>query len=400
MGDIDSLLESFDAGTLLRPRHEGPSIVDLGRAVARLSGVSTVQETPSSRDIERRIGDPDHLVFVLLDGVGMNVMEGMPRDAFLPEHLDRELITVYPSTTAVALTSLATGQWPTTHAVTGWWTHLDQAGGPAVILRYVTRADNRDLAELGIQPESAFPVPSVLSQFKRDTQVLVPANLAESTYSRYFSSGRQIVGYSSVQDAVTIVTERVSAATESTFTYLYVHSVDSLAHVHGMNRPEVREALMEVDVGLARLRSALGDTTRIVMSADHGLLDAPVSARHTLRPSRDLAPLLRFPPSGDARVMYLHVWDWARERVRRYFERKFGDRFHLITVDEADELRLFGPEQLSLETRNRMGDLVAISAGTDMLEYLPDRGPGQRSTLNCHHSGLTPEEMRVPLAIA
>ena len=47
-----------------------------------------------------------------------------------------------------------------------------------------------------------------------------------------------------------------------------------------------------------------------------------------------------------------------------------------------------------------MGDLVAISAGADMLEYHTVRGPGQSVMLNCHHSGLTPEEMRVPLAIA
>jgi hypothetical protein len=400
MGDIDSLLKAFEAGTLVRPRHEEPNIVDLVRSIARLMGASSVQETPNSLDIELRIGAADHLVFVLLDGVGMNVLDGMPRDAFLPQHLDRELFTVFPSTTAVALTSLATGQWPASHAVTGWWTHLDQVGAPVVVLRYVTRAENRDLAELGVEPEMAFPVPSILSQFKRDAQVVVPAYLVDSTYSRYFSGGRPIVGYSSIRDAVTMVARRVSEATEPTFTYLYFPHVDSLAHLHGMTRPEVRGALMEVDVALARLHTEVGGKCRIVMTADHGLKDTPVSARHTLRPSQELLPLLRFPPSGDARVMYLHLWDWARERVRRHFQSKFGDRFHLITVDEADALRLFGPEPLSAETRNRMGDLVSISAGADMLEYHGERGPGHSVKLNCHHSGLTPEEMRVPLAIA
>lgn len=167
-----------------------------------------------------------------------------------------------------------------------------------------------------------------------------------------------------------------------------------------MTRPEVRGALMEIDAALARLRADVAGKGRIVMTADHGLKDTPVSARHTLRPSRELLPLLRFPPSGDARVMYLHVRDWARDRVRRHFQRKFGDRFHLITVDEADALRLFGPEPLSAETRNRIGDLVSISAGADTLEYHGGRGRGRSAMMKCHHSGLTPEEMRVPLAIA
>ena len=180
-------------------------------------------------------------------------------------------------------------------------------------------------------------------------------------------------------------------------TFVYIPNVDGLAHRHGMTGPEVREALMELDAGLARLHSDLGGMGTIVMTADHGLKDTPVSARHTLGLSREL---LRFPHSGDARVMYLHVRDRARERVRRHFQHKFGDRFHLITVDEADALRLFGPETLSAETRNRMGDLVAISAGADVLECHAEPGPGQGVTMNCHHSGLTPEEMRVPLAIA
>jgi hypothetical protein len=203
-----------------------------------------------------------------------------------------------------------------------------------------------------------------------------------------------------LKDAASKVAQRVLEAAEPTFTYLYFPQMDSLAHLHGMTRPVVREALMEVDAVLARLHSELGGRARIVMTADHGLKDTPASARHTLRPTRELLPLLRFPPSGDARVMYLHVREWAHERVRRHFQRKFGDRFHLITVDEADALRLFGPEPLSAETRNRMGDLVSISSGVDMVEYYGERGPGQTAQLNCHHSGLTPEEMRVPLAIA
>jgi hypothetical protein len=167
-----------------------------------------------------------------------------------------------------------------------------------------------------------------------------------------------------------------------------------------MTRPEVQHALYEVDSEMARLASGVAGKARIVATADHGLLDAPAGGRHTLRPNRQLAPLLRFPPSGDARVMYLHTRDWAAERVRRLFERRFEDRFIIITVDEAESLELFGPGQLSPMTRERMGDLIAISSGADMIEYNAARGVGKSVQLNSHHSGLTPEEMRIPLVIA
>ena len=167
-----------------------------------------------------------------------------------------------------------------------------------------------------------------------------------------------------------------------------------------MSRPEVRHALVEVDNELARLHTAVGSKARVIVTADHGFLDAPPPNRHTLRPSRNLLPLLRFPPSGDARVMYLHTWDWARERVRRYFERRFGERFIVIDVEDALAMGLFGPDPPSNEASERLGDLIVISAGADILEYNAERGAGKMLQINSHHSGLSPDEMRIPLVVA
>jgi len=98
--------------------------------------------------------------------------------------------------------------------------------------------------------------------------------------------------------------------------------------------------------------------------------------------------------------MYLHVSVWARARVRGHFERKFGSRFYLISVDEAEDLELFGPGPLAPATKDRMGDLIAISSGAHMIEYNAARGSARSVLLNGHHSGLTPDEMKIPLVIA
>lgn len=399
MADIENLLEAFESGALVRPDSDTPNFIDLALASAKLSGAPDVEETPNSIEIRNRIGDTDHLVFVLLDGVGMNMVESMSRSSFLRSHLTEELQAVYPSTTSVALTSLATCQWLATHAVTGWWTHIEEIGSPAVVLQFASRSDNSDLGTLGVDLESVFPVPSAMARFERDTLIIVAANIADSPYSRYFGGGQKTYGYGSPEQGVTKTIQRVHDASEPTFTYLYISQVDSLAHLHGITRPEVKYALNEVDNEMARLAAGVGGKARLVVTADHGLLDAPPGARHTLRLNRQLNPLLRYPPSGDARIMYLHTRDWAAERVRRLFERRFGDRFIMITVDEAESLELFGPGTLSPKTRERMGDLIAISSGSDMIEYNAARGVGKSVQLNSHHSGLTPAEMRIPLVI-
>ena len=400
MVGIEDLLDAFQTRGLARPSHQDPNIVDLARAVARLSGVDANDRTVNSSVIEQRIGPADHLVLVLLDGVGMVMLENLSHDSFLRGHLVDELSTVFPSTTSVALTTLATGAWPAEHGVTGWWTHISELGQTAVILRYVTRSDDRDLAGLGMDVETVFPLQSAFASYDRDTLLLMPAAIADSTYSAYFSGGRPTTSYGSLDQGISTVIRRIADAGEPTFTYLYVSQVDSLAHLHGMTRPEVLESLREVDAELARLHSAIGDKGRIVVTADHGFLDAPAASRHTLRPSTDLTPLLHYPPSGDTRVMYLHVRDWARARVRGHFERKFGSRFYLISVDEAEDLELFGPGPLAPATKDRMGDLIAISSGAHMIEYNAARGSARSVLLNGHHSGLTPDEMKIPLVIA
>ncbi len=81
-------------------------------------------ETRGARLLRDLIGEPRHLVLLLVDGLGLRMLEQRPADSVLRRLLAMELRTVFPSTTASAITSLATGEWPAQHAVVGWWTHL------------------------------------------------------------------------------------------------------------------------------------------------------------------------------------------------------------------------------------------------------------------------------------
>ena len=121
MPGVEALIEAFADRKLLRPRHDLPNLVDLARAVARLCGVD-LNLSSHAEDMVEAIGTSDHLVLTLADGVGVNMVEMLPEDSFLPSHLHSEILTVFPSSTSVALTSLTTAQWPSEHAVMGWWT--------------------------------------------------------------------------------------------------------------------------------------------------------------------------------------------------------------------------------------------------------------------------------------
>ena len=75
MSDLDRLLEAFESGALLRPDAADPNFIDLVRAVAALAGVDHLERSPNSEAMSAMIGQPEHLVFVLADGLGTHFIE-------------------------------------------------------------------------------------------------------------------------------------------------------------------------------------------------------------------------------------------------------------------------------------------------------------------------------------
>ena len=401
MSGARRLIAAFEDGSLQRPSAAVPNLVDLAQACAMLSGAPVVGPSQNARAIVEAIGPSDHLVLVLVDGLGLDLVEGLTQDAFFRAHLLMPLQTVFPSTTAVSLTSLATATQPNEHAITGRWTHLPEAGPTvASVLHYTSRSERRPLAALGVPPEKVFPMPSVLGSFERDTLSVLPERIAASVYSAYFSGDTPRLGYKSFEQAIDAVVARIGQASQPTFTYLYTDGVDSLAHTHGVTGPEVSAAVSSLDRQLARLSKALAGRATVTITADHGFLDAPAGTRHQLRGTDPLMALLRSAPSGDARVLYLHIRDGTEERLRQHFWERFGERFALVTVDEAETLELFGPGPLASETRRRMGDFVAISTGQDVIAYHAGSGISRAMLEASQHSGLSPAEMCIPLIVS
>jgi hypothetical protein len=392
--DAPRLLAKFESGTLLRPSADTPNLVDLSRALWSAAGAEVEGLTPAAEAMCERIGDRDHLVFVLADGLGMQLLEAMPAASFLWSHLYGALQTVFPSTTAVALTSLATGTWPARHGIVGHWVELPEAG-TVTVLSGALRSDGRQVEG----SDGLFLAPSIASAVARETLALLPAAIAGSAFSAYAAGGPR-TGYRSLNEAVDLAIEFVEAAVRPTYTYLYLSRIDDTAHELGTARLEVVAAVRDLDRALERMASSLGGRARIVMTADHGHLTVRPVARRVIRGGDDLASLFRAPPTGDARTVSFHLQPGTLDRFAAAFRDRFGAYYCLLTPDEVEALQLLGPGDLASETKRRLGDAVGISLADDTLEYRP-RGsrPDPRLTWPSHHSGLTAAEMRVPLLV-
>jgi hypothetical protein len=393
VSEVDRLLAWFADGSLVRPDASQPGTVHLAQSLLGLASGDRAELDAPVQTISDAIGVAEHYVLVLVDGLGMNLVEALPAGSFLRRHNAMELTSVFPSSTAPALTALFTGCWPAEHAVTGWWTYLPDAGLTSTILPFVERFSERPLGEFGVASGSVFTTPTAMSGIPGASSWM-PNAIADSTSSQYFRGGTPAHGYERLDDACAGVARALAAAEHRSYTYLYVPYIDNAAHEHGPGSAAVRKARANVERDVEQLARALRGRARLVLTADHGQIDVDREDQTIIGENDALLRLLLVPPTGDYRAPLFHVRPGQQERFTAEFRERLGAAWALITTDEIDELRLLGPAPMAPETRRRWGDFVAIGPGRDAVRYAPPAEP-----MLGYHGGLRPEEVRVPLIV-
>ena len=401
MRDIDRLKALLGSGKLLHPVSDHLSIVDFAKALHGVIGVPDVSLNENASAVKGLIGEPEHLILVLADGFGMNFVEGLDSDAFIPNHIAAEMRTVFPSTTPIALTALATGEWPCAHGVIGWFVKLAKIDAVSTIISYVRTSDKKPLSELEVRVEDAYLVPSRIDNTRRDAFHILPEQIAGTTYSNYWTGGISQVGYDakSPQQAIRMTLEALHAAHSPMFIYLYLPQVDSMAHKVGASHESTLKAAAQIDGLLGALAAELPSNARMVMTADHGHLDAPPQTTYSLTASDEIVRLCGGELTGDQRAVYAHVVEGKMDSFKEAVYRECGSDFLILTAEEVESTGLLGAGTLSEETRYRMGNALVLSTGNAVLDYRAVLGDDLHPIVS-HHGGLTPDEMRIPLVIA
>lgn len=405
MKRIEIVRQWMAEGIILHPLERTPNSIDLIRTLATLCGYREFKETHWVKSLKRdllarsRSGKgPRHYLFVLIDGMGMNLAPHYSPGGFFATYFSRELRSVFPSTTACAVTSLVTGEWPGTHGLTGWFTYLPDQGRTAVVLPFVERTTEKPLGELGVPISSVIMGRSLFPQLERSVCTYLPSRLKRGEYSRWAHGDSEVVGYRTISSGLTSAADHIRESADPSFTFFYIPDLDTAQHEHGTEGAIVRRLIRNLDAALLDLRAHLEEDVCLVVSADHGLVDIPAERQFLLG---DEDPMLRYllaPPSGDPAMPVFHVREGLEKKFEEYFVSSYGAQMQLVSISDAEALGLFGAEGISPVMRARLGNFIGISSAPVALLYLAaGKNPDNHVAF---HGGLQPEVMRVPLFIA
>jgi hypothetical protein len=394
---------AFDSAAIVRPSRSEPDLVHLTRALAGMAGADDILDGAPVQELRRLLGSVEHVVFVLLDGLGMNLIRRLPPASLLVRELKRVIRAVSPSTTACALTSIATAAWPAQHGVTGWFTHLPDHGLTISTLPMVERFSGEPLGTRGLTPSSLLPLRAYHDKLLFRSLTVLPSPIVNTAFARYSRADTPGAGYGTTAEAVSLIADFVGASPEPSYVHWYVPDVDSACHHDGVGASGVLELLARLDAELGELRRRLPSGARLVVTADHGLLDVTPADHLPLAHDDPLLGDLVVPPSGDARLPIFHVRPGRRERFARAFDERFAALgMVLLDSEEAAALGVFGDGPFLPASRARFGDYVGIAFRPVTLHYVVPVPPGStphRQYLALH-GGLSPDEMEIPLIVA
>ncbi len=400
----------------LYPNYHGNSIVNLPSSLCRILDVPPLSGRSLPADLLTQIGRAERILFILMDGLALHrferwlaeepasVWNGLIKNGNLAP-----LTSVIPSTTSAAILSLWTGVCPATHGVVGYELWLKEYGIVTNMILHTpisyqgseSRHLEGSLANAGFQAKNYLQVPTLgthLSKLNVETHAFQHHALSSSGLSQMLLDGVHPHAFSGPADLWADVRELFETKrNQKLLTYVYWEGVDHLSHFFGPDdeRPQDEFSLFSrafEQVFLKRLEASARRNTLLVFTADHGQVDTTPNALYDFNKNPQLEKALHILPTGENRLIFLHVRPGKIEEVRGYIQDTWGDQFHVMPSGEAIAAGLFGPGDLHPGLMDRCGDLLLIPRQKVYLWWA-----NKQNHLRGRHGGLHREEMLVPL---
>ena len=320
----------------------------------------------------------NQVVLLILDGLGWDQFQShRPHLAVLSTFSGRSITTVAPTTTATALSSIATGLTPGEHGLIGY--RMLVKGEVINVLRWIGAAGDRrrSLPPGDIQPFAPF--------MGVEVPVISPSELEGTAFTEAHLRGSRPVGYRATS-AIAVEVRRQLAAGER-FVYAYYGSIDKTAHERGFG--EFYEAeLHAADRLVGDILDVLPHGAVLLVTADHGQVDV---GDNIIEPTPELLGMLAL-QSGEGRFRWWHTGRVPPDEVAKAAIDAYGDVAWVVTKEQTLDEGWFGPT-VAPPVAARLGD-VALVAREPVSFFDPlDAGA---FPLVCRHGSLTSAEINVP----
>ncbi len=336
--------------------------------------------------------DSKSVVIVLVDGLGHhNLRDAAGHARFLSRdtHVRRELVTVFPSTTAAALVSLMTGESPSIHGIAGYKLRDPQSGRMVNQLTELDAVSNEWM-------RCATLAENVSASASAEVFVVGRSKFANSPMTRTAYRGATYVSADTLDERVNRTSEL--AKIPGRLVMLYISELDSTAHKFGVESNQWREGLEEVDGALKSLRESVPRGVSVLVTADHGVVDVDATRHVVLDDEHLMGSVVAV--GGEPRCVQLYFDDVGPnmnhdDRAKKWQENLDGD-IVVATRNEVIASGVLGETHIDDDVAHRLGELFLFTTKPVVVYDGRDENRAPRRMVG-QHGALTEREMIIPL---
>jgi hypothetical protein len=378
----------------ISPRYSDGSLVNLIASIVAAAG-GAARHGPLAALPPAELSAARNIVLLIIDGLGDNYLRRRGAGGALSEARRCAITSVFPSTTASAITTSYTGCTPLEHGLTGWFCYFGEAGCVGAPLPFTSRGDQLPLTRRGATPQGIFVAPPLFGSLPLQSFVVTTRDIVDSSYNERYCAGAERCAYEQAQELPGAIERIVKSGAQRKFIYAYWPEYDRTSHRYGSQSPEAFDQLGKIDAAFGSLLSRLAGTdTIVVATADHGFID--VAPEESLELPPRLAELLRFPLCGERRVAYCHVRSQEEfvARAQDWLDGRADVRPSRELVQEG----WFGDGAPHPRFAERIGDVTLMMRNRYAVK---DWLAGEPRHLHIgNHGGTSEDEMMIPLIVA
>ncbi len=375
----------------MRPPDYSRSILALMASLRHGMGGGESVVEPLTEIPPAALAGRDVLLWVI-DGLGDELLRRFP-DSWLARNRSAVIDSVFPTTTAAAMSSYYSGAAPASHAITGWHMWLAELASVVTILPFRHRSGE---ALTGIDPAQLFGAAPLSARLGRSAHAIAPAAISDSIISRTLSAGARRHGEATLEGFTSRLQSLLDEPGEPRYLFAYWSELDELMHIHGCESAQVSAHFQALDAAAEALAATceVGGAA-LLISADHGLIDSPPERRIDLAGHPRLADCLTLPLCGEPRAAYAYPRARKLSEFLAYTKGELGEACELRESEQLIAEGWFGPGPVDGRLASRVGEYTLLMRDNwSILQRLPGERPFE---LQAVHGGLSEAELRVPL---
>jgi hypothetical protein len=380
-----------------KPDYHGGSIVNLMASLQQGLGGETPFYAPLRHLPAAEVSRYQQVILWVIDGLGWRFLRDHPEAVHLNAALRAGMTSVYPPTTASAVTTFLTGDAPQQHGLTGWYIYFRELGACLAVLPGRPRYGGVSYTQAGIDVGKLLGNRPFSDRLMCSSTLLSPHTIAESDFNRAHLGHSQLLSYRSLTEMREQMFEAIRRE-EPGYLFAYWPELDAIGHREGMNSKRAATHLLELDSVFATLaEAARSHNVLLLVTADHGQIDTRNEDRLNLDEHPQLSDFMALPLCGETRSAYAYLRPGCEDAFDRYLEKHLSHALEVIPSHTLIEAGWYGLGEPHPELERRIGDRVLIMKHHYTLKDWLAQEKGFE--LVGVHGGVSQDEMQVPLIV-